>query len=201
VPPTHPLIKAASKGELPEWACCSKSRRKHMGRVADLMNGWAREMGLKKKQRRRWKAAAWLHDCVKEEAPDELRKVLRGKLRLLPDNVLHGPAAAALLRREGVIDEPLLQAISYHTLGHPMFETIGMALYAADFLEPGRTSRKNWRAELRERAPDDLEGTVHEIVGARIRFLMKKGRPVRPETIALWNSMAEGEAWVRASAV
>ncbi len=172
-----------------------------MGRVADLMNEWGKALGLPKKQRRRWKAAAWLHDSVKEEAPAELRKVLRGRLRLLPDNVVHGPAAAALLRRDGVIDEPLMQAISYHTLGHPMFETIGLALYAADFLEPGRRSRKKWRAELRERAPEDMDGVVHEIVGARIRFLMKKGRPVRPETIALWNVGAEGEAWVRASAV
>lgn len=172
-----------------------------MGRVADLMNGWGKELGLPKRERRRWKAAAWLHDCVKEEAPAELRKVLRGRLRLLPDNVVHGPAAAAMLRREGIIDEPLLHAISYHTLGHPTFETIGHALYAADFLEPGRTSRKKWRAELRERAPEDLDGVVHEIVGERIRYLMKKGRPVRPETIALWNSMAEGEAWVRASEV
>jgi len=201
MPPLHPIILAAARGELPDWACCSKSRRKHMARVADLMNAWGKNLGLKKTQRKRWKAAAWLHDCVKEEAPAELRRVLRGRIRLVPDNVLHGPAASVLLRREGVRDEPLLQAISYHTLGHPHFETIGMALYAADFLEPGRRSRKKWRAKLRERAPDDLEGVVHEIVGARIQHLMKRGRPVRPETIELWNSMAEGEAWVRASVV
>jgi 2-amino-4-hydroxy-6-hydroxymethyldihydropteridine diphosphokinase len=200
MPPLHPIVKAAAKGELPDWACCSKSRRRHMGRVAELMDGWATELGLPKRQRKRWRAAAWLHDCLKEESPGELRKVLRGQMRLLPDGVLHGPAASVLLRREGVVDEPLLQAVSYHTLGHPEFETIGMALYAADFLEPGRRSRKKWRAGLRERVPDELLDVVHEIAGARIQHLMKRGRPIRPETMALWNSMAEVEAWVRAYA-
>ncbi|MDT8368032.1 MAG: HD domain-containing protein [Longimicrobiales bacterium] len=200
MPPLHPLIDAASRGELPEWACASKSRRRHMARVAKLMNQWGKALALPKEVRRRWKAAAHLHDCVKEESPAELRRLLRGGLRRLPDGVLHGPAASVLLRREGVVDEPLLQAVSYHTLGHPDFETIGLALYAADFLEPGRRSRSTWRNALRERAPDDLNGVVHEIVRRRIHQLMKRGRPVRPETIALWNSMAEEEAWVRASA-
>ncbi len=197
----HPILQDAAQGTLPAWTEASKSRRAHMRRVATLIEQWARELGKSSSSRQRWIAAALLHDALKDETPAKLRRMLSGKLRLLPDGILHGPAAAAKLRKAGVEDENLLMAIRFHTLGHPEFTRIGKMLYAADFLEPGRRVRKRWREGLRARMPEDVDGVVHEIVGARIQHLLKKGRPVRPETVALWNLNAEGEAWVRASVV
>lgn len=197
----HPTLEDAAKGTLPRWTEASKSRCAHMGRVAALMARWSQDLNKSSRSRSRWIAAAHLHDALKDGDPSKLRKMVRGKLRLLPDGILHGPACAAKLREEGVEDEKLLKAIAFHTLGHPGFTRIGKMLYAADFLEPGRRVRRKWREGLRSRMPEDVDAVVHEIVGARVQHLLKKGRPVRPETIALWNSNAEGEAWVRASAV
>jgi len=197
----HPLVKKAAKGVLPEWAQVDKSRYAHMERVAALLKGWAKGAGLPKDERRRWTALGFLHDSLKGASPDRLREVVDGALRGLPAPVLHGPAAAAMLRDEGVEDEGLLRAVAYHTLGHPDFDDAGKALYAADFLEPGRNLRNRWRAELRTRMPEELDRVARDILAARIVHLVKRGRPVQPETMAMWNSMAGGDPWARASEV
>lgn len=77
----------------------------------------------------------------------------------------------------------------------------GKALYVADFLEPGRNLRNSWRAGLRSRMPQELEDVTREVAAARITHLVKKGRPVRPETFAFWNSLSGGDPWVRVSEV
>lgn len=197
----HPIVEAAARGDLPSWARMGRKRRAHVKRVARLLDEWARRRGLPEEERTRWLAAAWLHDALKEAPEDELRALLSGREAELPGPVLHGPAAAARLRREGVEDEELLQAVAYHTLGHPELGATGRALYAADFLEPGRKLRNEWRARLRKRMPEDGDKVIKEIVRARIEYLLRKGRPVRPETMAFWNRMAGGEAWARASEV
>ncbi len=195
----HPLVEAAARGELPNWARANPKRRAHMDRVAALLDEWAREAGLPERERTRWAALGHLHDALKEEDPEALRALVPPELRDLPDPVLHGPAVAERLRREGVADDDLLRALAYHTLGHPSLDRAGRALYAADFLEPGRELRDDWRSELRERMPDDLEPVVAEIVRARLMHLLEQRRPARRETLDFWNAMAEGAPWARAS--
>jgi len=197
----HPLVLAASRGDLPEWSRLGGKRRAHVARVATLLEDWARKLELDDTERTRWLAAGWLHDSLKEAPDEELRELLDGDLGGLPGPVLHGPAAAELLRREGVEDPGLLTAVAYHTLGHPDFDAAGIALYAADFLEPGRPAKKRWRADLRSRMPKDRKRVTRTILEARIKYLLEEGRPVRPETIAFWNRVAEGDPWARASEV
>jgi len=85
-----------------------------------------------------------------------------------------------------------LDAITYHTVGHPSLRSLGQALYAADFLEPGRKLRPKFRAALRDRMPGDLEGVMQEILGARIEHLVDRGKGIRPETISFWNELVGG---------
>ena len=197
----HPIVAAAARGELPSWAEVSKGRRRHIERVGALLDEWADEAGLSESDRTRWKAAGWLHDSLKDGSGRALREIVEPSLRQLPTPMLHGPAAAELLRREGVEDQGLLLAVAYHTLGHPDLGRVGFALYAADYLEPGRRIRKRWRAKLRERMPADLERVVQKILHSRITFLLKKGRPLHPATVGFWNRMAKGEPWAHASEV
>jgi 2-amino-4-hydroxy-6-hydroxymethyldihydropteridine diphosphokinase len=172
-----------------------------MERVAVLLKGWARAAGLDPVERRRWVALGRLHDVLKGEDPEKLRADLPPELAALPDPVLHGPAVAERLRSEGVEDEPFLSGLAWHTLGHAGLDRAGRALYAADFLEPGRRLREKWRGKLRARMPDDLDDVLVEILRARMRHLLDRGRPVRPETLAFWNAITatEGKAWAPAS--
>lgn len=185
----HPIVAAAAEGRLPEWAVAEPERREHMARVAALLGTWAGALGLPPKTALRWRAVGHLHDVLRDERPETLRTRVPPDHRDLPDAVLHGPAAAERLRVEGVLDGEILRAVAYHTVGDPGFRTLGRALHAADFLEPGRTFRPEWRAELRARMPDELDGVLRAIVRARTAWLMESGCEVLPRTILFWNSL------------
>lgn len=187
----HERVAAAAEGVLPEWACVGPERLAHIERVADLMESWARDLRLDEGERARWRAAAYLHDALREVDPDELRAELPERYESLPGPVLHGPAAAERLRREGVHDESLLRSVAYHTVGHPDLDRMGRGLYAADFLEPGRPFLNVWRAELRARMPDEVDEVTREILGARIRHLVDCGVRLLEPTVAFWNGVLD----------
>ncbi len=197
----HPIVVAAAKGNLPEWSVYDDARYEHLKRVARLMKLWAEARGLKAHNVTRWIAAGFLHDALRNEKSSRLRIVVPPRFKRLAGPVLHGPAAAQKLRHEGVEDEKLLLAIEYHTLGSRHLTTLGRALYAADFLEPGRPRRVKWRTKLRKRMPDELEAVVLEILAARIAHQLHRSRPVRPETVGMWNAMTRGKRWAAASEV
>jgi HD superfamily phosphohydrolase YqeK len=197
----HPMVVAAAGGELPHWARVRERRRQHMARVSNLLGEWAAARGEAPDEALRWRAVGHLHDALRDEDQEVLRRMLDAPHQGLPGKVLHGPGAAHRLREEGVTDEEFLHAVAFHTLGSPEFGVLGMALFAADFLEPGRVLKEEWRRGLRERAPGDLEGVVREILSARIRYLVEEMRPLHPDTVAFWNRMSEGQTWASASEV
>jgi len=187
----HPIVIRAATGRLPEWARAGRSRREHMERVATLMRQWARAQGLPPVDVLRWSAVGYLHDVLREAPPGQLRPMVPPDFRHLPPSVLHGPAGAVALQEEGVDDAEFLHAVAFHTLGHPTFAPMGRALYAADFLEPGRKMRPRWRGALRKRMPHDTAEVLREIVGARIVHLVGRGSPVRTETLGFWNALVQ----------
>lgn len=197
----HPILRAASEGKLPKWARVDRKRYDHMARVAELMGGWSSAIGKTRDEQRRWRATGFLHDALKNAPNRELRIIVPERFSRLPGPVLHGPAVAVRLRVEGIRDKGVLKAVTFHTLGHASLGRIGRALYAADFLEPGRNLRNRWRAELRERMPEELDEVVKEILTVRIQHLLRKGRPIRRETLGFWNRMVGGPSWARASEV
>ncbi len=185
----HPVVAAAAGGVLPPWAQADARRRAHMERVADLMEGWGTVLGLKPKEVTRWRGVGLLHDVLRDAPAHELRPLVAPELRSLPDPLLHGPAGAVRLREEGVEDESLLHAVAFHTLGHPDLDRMGRALYAADFLEPGRSFLPEWRGELRNRMPHAPDEVVREVLLARLDRLEKLGSPIRPETRAFLTAL------------
>lgn len=186
-PTLHSLVRMAAKGELPPWAVAGEARQRHMASVARVMEEWAVRMGLDREQRIRWRAVAFLHDALRDEDPERLRPVVPAGLRGLPARVLHGPAAAERLRIEGVGDEGLLRAVSFHTLGHPELDRMGRFLFAADYLEPERVYTSEETEELRERMPDDPWSVLREVARARLRRTLDRAHPLDPRTAAFWN--------------
>jgi HD superfamily phosphohydrolase YqeK len=158
-----------------------------MGRVATLLDEWAVALDLEEEERLRWRAVGWLHDALRESPPERLRGEVPPEMRDLAGAVLHGPAAAERLR--GDLDEAALDAIRYHTIGHPNLDRLGRALYLADFLEPGRDFLPEWRAGLRARMPRDMDAVLVEVLASRLRHLVEGRRPLRPETALFWSAL------------
>lgn len=161
--------------ELPAWAEVGRARRKHIQRVAALLEEWADEMKVGAVERDRWLRAAWLHDALRDAR--------------LPAGSTHGPAAADRVEQEGETDRGVLDAIRYHSVGFAGWDDVGKMLYLADALEPGRQGGRKARARLADRVPDDREGVLRKVVAHEIRRRVRAGRPVHPLTIEFWNAL------------
>jgi len=181
-----PLEAAAARGSLPEWAQAKPARLQHMRRVAELMEEWARASGLNEVESRRWSAAGWLHDALRDADPAYLITQVAHAERDLPPKVLHGPAAAA--RLEGRVAPEVCDAIRFHTTGHPDLGDLGRSLYLADFLEPGRPFLPDWRSELRQRVPAERDVVLVEVLAARLSHIIDRRMPIRAETANFWSS-------------
>lgn len=192
MPRLHPLVEKAAAGELPAWAEASPDRKEHVRRVSELMGHWAGRLGLNPRDTARWRAAGLLHDALRDADFDALRDRVAPELRDAPGKMLHGPAAAARLREDGVDDDALLLAIAWHTLGHADFDDLGRALYLADYTEPGRDYESAELAARRERVPHDMEGVLREVAEDRIARSLRRGRPLLEPTVGFWNGLVAG---------
>lgn len=181
----HPVIEAAGRrGELPDWAQLGEDRRAHVERVAELLSDWAGELGLAEAETVRWRAAGRLHDALKDAPPSELRE-------LVPENgwpgpLLHGPAVAGRLARDRVADEGFLLAVAYHSVGHPSFDDLGVHLYLADYLEPGRSDAGH-RGELRARMPGGRTDVLPDVIRRRIGRQLAASQPILAASVGFWN--------------
>lgn len=167
-----------ARAGLPPWAVVTPSRAAHVQRVVALLESWADRLSLDDHERGRWLQAAWLHDALRDADESLLRSLLPLSGDPLP--FLHGPAAAVMADRHGVMDEDVLDAVRWHTTGNADWGIIGRALYAADFLEPGREFLRDERAQLAEQWPLDPNGVLRLIVTLRDSHQAARGRTVHP---------------------
>ena len=123
---------------------------------------------------------------MKDESRDELRRQVDEDW---PSPLLHAPAVAALLRREGVEDEELLLALKYHSIGHPDFGLLGNHLYLADYLEPGREFGREERDALRARMPEDGTDILRVVVEERLVGRLQAQVPLLRESVDFWNGV------------
>jgi HD superfamily phosphohydrolase YqeK len=175
---------------LPPWAVVSDGRRSHIARVVEVIAIWAAALALPAVERAAWEDAARWHDALRDAPEAMLRAILGDDARDagLDAAILHGPAAAARLVADGERRADVLDAVRWHTIGSVTWDRTGQALYMADFLEPGRTFARAERAALAERVPRDFEGAFRDVVQMRVRWAVNAGKPLAPQTVALWNA-------------
>lgn len=174
--------------ELPAWACVNEKRRAHIARVIGLLDRWAAELTIPPDEARAWHDAGVLHDALRDAPETELRALVPDLS--LPLRILHGPAAAARLAREGETRIDVLEAIRWHTVGNGAWARTGRALYMADFLEPGRSFARADRAFLASHVAHDFDAVFRQVVRQRLEWSLREGNRLYPETVALWNDVA-----------
>ncbi len=173
---------------LPAWAQVSERRRSHIARVTALLERWATVMAVSADERAAWVDAGRYHDALRDAPESELR-ALAGDVSYEPE-MLHGPAAAARLERDGEQRQDVLDAVRYHTVGYLGWTRTGHALYMADFLEPGRKFSRRDRAFLADHVPHDFEGVFRQVLRARLEWSLHEGYSLFPETVSLWNAVS-----------
>ena len=180
-------MPAAASIELPPWARVSAARAEHIARVTALLAHWSEQLGIDPLEATAWRDAGCWHDSLRDAAESELRTIV-GDGSMHPA-LLHGPAAAVRLRADGERRTAVLEAIAYHTVGHPGWERTGRALYMADYLDPGRPFARSERAYLATQVPHDFTGTFREVVRHRLQWSVREGVELHMQTVELWNSV------------
>jgi 2-amino-4-hydroxy-6-hydroxymethyldihydropteridine diphosphokinase len=181
---------------LPRWARVGEKRRAHIVRVTALLQAWAAELALPVAEADAWRDAGLLHDALRDAPDDELRALVRsgdgaaaGAADEVPAEMLHGPAAAVMLARQGERRTELLDAVRWHTVGSVSWGRLGRALFMADYLEPGRKFSQADRAFLAGHVTTDFDGVFRQVVRQRLEWSLREGKRLFPETVALWNSL------------
>ena len=172
---------------MPAWAEAGERRRAHVARVVALLDGWAAAMRIDDDERRAWRDAGTWHDALRDAAEPTLR-ALAGDATS-PTALLHGPAAAERLARDGEGRAAVLDAVRWHTVGCAGWGRVGRALYLADYLEPGRAFARGERAFLAAMVPHDLDGAFRQVVRLRLEAGLRDGRPLHARTVELWNAL------------
>lgn len=174
--------------ELPAWARVTEKRRAHIARVTALLDRWAAELHISPDEARAWHDAGVLHDALRDASETDLRALVQDTS--LPTQILHGPAAAERLARDGEARVDVLEAIRWHTVGNGAWARTGRALYMADFLEPGRSFAPADRAFLAAHLAHDFDGVFRQVVRQRLEWSLREGNRLYPETVSLWNDVA-----------
>ena len=172
---------------LPSWSITSPKRREHIGRVVALLHRWAGALSLDDRETRAWHDAGAWHDALRDADERDLRAMTGERER--PLGLLHGPAAAAKLERDGEPRRDVLDAIRWHTVGNATWSRTGRALYMADFLEPGRNFMQADRAFLADQVPLAFDATFRQVVRMRLEWVLREGKGLTNESVALWNSV------------
>jgi HD superfamily phosphohydrolase YqeK len=159
----------------------------HIGRVAELVDGWATAMAVAEPERARWMKAVWLHDALRDASAEELARWAPSSRG--PAELRHGPASAARAKAEGETDRGVLDAVRYHSVGLAEWDMAGRVLYCADFLEPGRDFARDRRAELAGRFPADPAGVLREVARDRLKHMIASAWPLPEPTVRFWNSL------------
>ncbi len=89
--------------------------------------------------------AGYLHDCLKEEKSSTLLSLAKqyqlplDEIELANGHLLHGPVASLLVAEKfNITNAEILNAIAYHTLGHPAMSDLAKVIFLADCLEEDR---------------------------------------------------------------
>lgn len=140
------------------------------------------------------KKAALLHDIAKNKEKDELLTIIKNSNWILDDlelsiiPVLHAPAGAVIAQKEfNIDDDEILEAIRYHTLGHPKMGNLAKIIYAADFIAEDRSFAG--LDEIRSKIEKNFEFGLYLITSHIIKYQLNQNNFIHPYSNDLRNKL------------
>mgnify|MGYP000939933800 FL=1 len=165
-------------------------RYKHSQRVADLAVKLAKKHGLDAKEAY---LAGILHDLCREIPPERLLALAKEHNIIVAEYeknwpiVLHGKVAAEVYQDQFNLSDAVKDAIAFHVTGRPGMRELAYIIYLADKLEEGRDYPGI--EKLRLLAMENYPAALLESLNSSLYYLLQKGCPIHPDTIALRNSL------------
>lgn len=142
--------------------------------------------------------AGILHDIMKDTPKEAQQQIFADYAVALDDvekrstTLWHARSGEVFLRHVlGVTDEEILSAVRYHTTGRAGMSRLEQVLFTADFTSADRNYPDV--DVMREYADRSLTKAIRYGVEYTIRDLIEQGRPVHPDTLAVYNEIVLSE--------
>lgn len=171
----------------------SKERYEHSLGVAETAAHLGKKFGI---DTDRLEIAALLHDAGKHYDGEERDNFIIDKhILLTPDDlrakgVIHAKISAVIAREKFQIeDKEILDAVYYHTSGHPDFTRFQKIIFASDYLDPARGLSD--RKKLVKLVETDFERGVLEIIKTKIFWVMERNDHLHPLSVEFYNRQTE----------
>ena len=180
-------LRAHMAGELP------KGLLKHVDRVVKIADALATRHQLDVALAR---LMAQAHDVVRAVPPAEL--LARAEAAALPIDpvdlaepmLLHGPVGALDLReRLGVGDDRVLQAVHWHTSGHPDYTPEAWAMFVADKIDPHKVERRPELKRVAKLAERSLEGAALAYLELTFELAFEERWQIHPAAVLARNAL------------
>lgn len=143
--------------------------------------------------------AGLLHDCAKCMDNDKKIRICNknqisySKIEAENPYLLHGKVGAYIARKEfDILDEDILNAITWHTTGRPDMSLLEKIIFVADYIEPSRRPIPELNL-IRQLAFTDIDQAVIKILENTLKYLNEKGNPVDDMTQKTYDSYIRTE--------
>ncbi|WP_047999520.1 bis(5'-nucleosyl)-tetraphosphatase (symmetrical) YqeK [Lactiplantibacillus herbarum] len=140
--------------------------------------------------------AGLLHDYAKQRDDQTFIDLIKTRgmdpaLVLYGNGVWHGYVGAELIKDElKIYNEAILNAVRLHTVGAPYMTKLDQIIFMADFIEPARDFPGV--EEARQVTAKSLADGVKFQIQHTLDYLVQKGAPVYPQTLATYNAWVGG---------
>lgn len=143
--------------------------------------------------------AGLLHDCAKCMDNDKKIRICNknqiaySKIEAENPYLLHGKVGAYIARKEfNILDEDILNAITWHTTGRPDMSLLEKIIFVADYIEPSRRPIPELNL-IRQLAFTDINQAVIKILENTLKYLNEKGNPIDDMTQKTYDSYIRTE--------
>lgn len=170
----------------------SRSRLEHSLSTALICVELCSRFGLDELQ---GKIAGIAHDIARETTVDDKLidsikdDYIISSEEMLNPVLLHGRIGASLLKDEfNLVNNDILQAVRWHTTGHPDMGKLGQILFIADYIEP---CRKHISSTLRSSIMKlDLNEMTIKVLNERTAYLRDNGFKVAESSMLLFEKLS-----------
>lgn len=170
-----------------------EERFEHSLGVADTAVELADKFGLDKNKAY---AAGLLHDCAKRFSNQDLLNIMNEHLvvedcEMINPKTYHAPVGAYIAKKDfGIIDEEILSAIRWHTIGKLNMTNFEKIIFIADKIEP-RTRPLEYINKIKPRLDEEngLDKALLECYKGTIKSLADRELKICISTIEIYNEL------------